>query len=252
MQKILFSLFLVTVLLIPTTVLAQDMELNGDQPADPSLNQSINANQVVAKVNGEKITSQELAQKANVNQMLQQVSQVDQQLVQILAGSEAGKKVLEEYQKAKLDNLINNLLLEQKAESEGIKLTQSEKDKIYKQQKSAILEQNQMSEKEFLSVLEKQGFENEEAYKKQFISNPQIKVNKLIEDEVLTDIEVSESELKEAYNKNKDAFQQSGEDASFKKLKPRLEQMLKQQKQSQAINKYLDKLRKDAEITKNI
>ena len=249
MKKILVSLLLITVLMVPTAAMAQDMELDGGEPADQSLNQG---NQVVATVNGEEISSQQLAQQANVNQILQQVSQVDQQLAQLLASSEAGNTVLEELQKAKLDGLIDNVLLEQAAEESDITLTQEEKNEIYEQQKSAILQQNQMDEEQFLSILEQRGYENEEAYKEEFSNNPQIKINKLIEEEVLADIEISDEELKSAYDENKEAFEQSGQDASFEELKPQLEQMLKQQQQSQAINQYLEELREDAEIEKNI
>ncbi|MFN2340759.1 MAG: SurA N-terminal domain-containing protein [Halanaerobium sp.] len=252
MKKILISLLLITVLMVPTAVMAQqDMELDGEQPADTSLSQG--ENEVVATVNGDEITSQQLAQQANVDQILQQVSQVDQQLAQLLSSSEAGNTVLEELQKAKLDGLIDNVLLEQAAEESDITLTQAEKDEIYEQQKEQILEQNQMDEEQFLSVLEQQGYEDEAAYKEEFSNNPQIKINKLIEEEVLENIEVSEEEMQEAYEENKDAFAQSGqEDTSFDDLKPQLEQMLKQQKQSQAINQYLEDLREDAEIEKNI
>jgi hypothetical protein len=249
MKKILLSLLLITVLMVPATVMAQDMEMNGEQPADQSLNPN---NQVVATVNGEKISSQQLAQQANVNQILQQVSQVDQQLAQILASSEAGSKVLEELQNAKLDSIIDNVLLKQAAEEADIDLSQKEKDEIYQQQKNAILQQQQMTEEQFLSILKKQGYENEAAYKKEFSNNPQIKINKLIEEEVVANIEISEEELKKAYDKNKDALAQSGQDTSFEEIKPRLEQMLKQQKQGQAINQYLSELREDAEIEKNI
>jgi len=239
--------------MVPTAVLAQDMEMNGEQPADSALSQNSQANQVVATVNGEEITSQQLAQQANVNQILQQVSQVDQQLAQILASSEAGSTVLEELQKAKLDNLIDNVLLRQAAEESDITLTQAEKDEIYQQQKQSILQQNQMNEEQFQSILKQQGYENEAAYKEEFSNNPQIKINKLIEEEVMSNIEVSEEELKQAYDENKEAFAQSGqEDTSFEALKPQLEKMLKQQKQNQAIKEYIQQLREDAEIEKNI
>jgi len=249
MKKILVSLLLITVLMVPTAALAQNTESNSEKNAAQSLNQG---NQVVATVNGEEISSQQLAQQANVNQILQQVSQIDQQLAQLLASSEAGNTVLQELQKAKLDSLIDNVLLEQAAEESDITLTQEEKNKIYEEQKAAILQQNQMDEEQFLSILEQRGYENEEAYKEEFSNNPQIKINKLIEEEVLADVEVTEAELKSAYEENKEAFEQSGQEASFEKLKPQLEQMLKQQQQSQAINQYLDKLREDAEIKKNI
>lgn len=249
MKKILISLLLITVLMVPTVALAQDAEMNGEQSADQSQNQS---KQVVATVNGEEITSQQLAQQANVNQVLQQIGQVDKQLAQILATSEAGQEVMNKLQKAKLDGLIDNVLLRQAAEESDITLTQKEKDEIYKQQKQSILQQNKMSEEQFLSVLEQQGYENEAAYKKEFSNNPQIKINKLIEEEVMADIEISEEELKQAYEENKAALAQSGQDASYEEIKPRLRQMLKQQQQSQAIQDYLEELREDAKIEKNI
>ncbi|PTW03461.1 SurA-like protein [Halanaerobium saccharolyticum] len=252
MKKVLVSLLLITVLMVPTTVMAQEMELNGEQPADPSLEENINSNSAVAEVNGEEITQAELNQQANVNQLLQQLSQIDQQLVQILAQSEAGSEVIKEYQKQKLDSIIDNVLLKQQAKEKGISLSQQEKEEIYKEQKAAILEQNQMDEEEFLSVLEKQGFENEEAYKKEFLSNPQIKINKLIEEEVAAEIEISEEELKKAYEKNKDAFAQSGKDTDFEDLKPQLEKMLRQQKRNKKISQYLSNLREEAEIEKMI
>ena len=249
MKKILLSLLLITVLMVPTTVMAQDMEMNGEQPADQSLNMN---NQVVATVNGEEITSQQLAQQANVNQILQQVSQVDQQLAQILDSSDAGSKVMEELKNAKLDNIIDNVLLKQAVEEADITLSQAEKEEIYQQQKNSILQQQQMTEEKFLSILEQQGYENEAAYKEEFGNNPQIKINKLIEEEVIANIEISEEELQQAYDENKDALAQSGQDTSFEEIKPRLEQMLKQQKQGQAINEYLSELRENAEIEKNI
>lgn len=235
--------------MVPTTVMAQDMEIDGEQPADQTLNPN---NQVVATVNDENITSQQLAQQANINQVLQQVSQVDQQLAQLLASSEAGNKVLKELRNEKLDSIIDNVLLKQAAEEADITLSQKEKDEIYQQQKNAILKQQQMTEEQFLSILKKQGYENEAAYKKEFSNNPQIKINKLIEEEVIANIEISEKEMKKAYEENKEALAQSDKDTSFEKIKPQLEQMLKQQKQGQAINQYLAELRENAEIEKNI
>ncbi|MFN2340760.1 MAG: SurA N-terminal domain-containing protein [Halanaerobium sp.] len=252
MKKVLVSILLITVLMVPATVMAQEMEIEGEEPADPSLEENVNSNQVVAEVNDEEITQEDLNQQANINQLLQQLNQVDQQLVQIMTNSEAGNNVLEEYQKKQLDSIIDNVLLEQQAEKEGIELGQQEKEEIYEEQKAAILEQNQMDEEQFQAALEQQGFENEEAYKNEFLNNPQIKVNKLIEEEVTNGIEVSEDELEEAYEENKDAFAQGEEDVSFEDLKPQLEQMLTQQKRNELVNEYLSELREDAEIEKNI
>ncbi|ADO78118.1 SurA N-terminal domain-containing protein [Halanaerobium praevalens] len=237
MKKFLVSFLLLTVLMVPMNVFAQDVD--SDSKQEPK---------VVAVVNGEEITAQELAQNAKLNQILRQLSQVDQQLVKLLTNSEAGNKVLADLRKAKLDSLIDNTLLKQAVKDSDINLSQEEIDEIYNKQKSSILKQNKMDEKQFLSVLKKQGFENEAAYKNEFANNPQIKINKLIEKEVVDNIEVSEKEIKEAYEQNKDAFAQTGQDVSYEQIKPRLEQMLKQQKQNQAIKEYLEKLRDNAEV----
>ncbi|MGM0499453.1 MAG: SurA N-terminal domain-containing protein [Bacillota bacterium] len=252
MKKILLSLILITVLMVPTTVMAQDMEINGEQPADSSLAENMNSNSTVAEVNGEKITQEELNQQANVNQLLQQLSQVDQQLVKILTESKAGNNVLEEYQKEQLDSIIDNVLLKQQAAEEGISLSSQEKEEIYKNQKQAILDQNKMDEEQFVSALEQQGYENEKEYKNEFLNNPQLKINKLIDEEIAADIEVSESEIKEAYEENKEVFAKGKDNVSFEELKPELEQMLKQQKKGEQVEEYLSNLREDAEITKNI
>jgi hypothetical protein len=253
MKKKLVILFLVTALIVPTTIFAQDMEMNPDQPADPSLEENVQQQgEVVAEVNGEKITQEELAQQANINQLLQQVSQIDQSFVQLLVNSEEGNALLKEYQKQQLDSLINNVLLKQQVEEENITLSESEADEFYQQQKEAILQNNNMSEEEFKSALENQGYASESEYKNEIMENPQFKINKLIEEKVVSNIDVSEEELKAEYENNKENFQQQGEDVSFEDVKPRLEQMLVQQKQSQQIRQYLEDLRDDAEIEKNI
>ncbi len=253
MKKKLVILFLVTALIVPTTIFAQEMEIDPDQPADPSLEENVQQQtEVVAEVNGEEITQQQLAQQANVNQLLQQVSQIDQTFVQLLVNSDEGNRLLETYQEQQLDSLINNVLLEQQVEEENITLSESEAEEFYQNQKQSILQNNNMSEEEFKSALENQGYASESEYKNEIIGNPQFKINKLIEEEVVSNIQVSEEELKEAYEENKENFQQQDENASFEDLKPRVEQMLVQQKQSQQINEYLEELRDKADIEKNI
>lgn len=256
MKKKLVILFLIAALIVPTTIFAQEMDVDTDQPADPSLEENAEQQEgqgeVVAEVNGEEITQEDLAKQANVNQLLQQISQVDQSFVQLLANSEEGNAVLEEYQTQQLDSLINNVLLEQQVEEEDITLSESEADEFYQQQKESILQNNNMSEDEFKSALKEQGYESESEYKDEIMENPQFKINKLIEEKVASDVDISEEELKEEYEKNKENFQQQDEDVSFEDVKPRLEQMLVQQKQSQQVNEYLEELKDDAEIEKNI
>ncbi|ADQ13847.1 SurA N-terminal domain-containing protein [Halanaerobium hydrogeniformans] len=247
MKKILVSLLIITVLIVPTSVFAQEMDMTPEEPVDSSIEEDIGGN-IVAEVNGEEITDQELAQQANVNQLLQEIAQIDQQLAQVLVDSESGNEVLDEFQKLKLDALIDNVLLSQQAEELGIELTDEEVDEIYQAQKESIKQQNDLSEEDFLAVLENQGFESEEEYKQAFADNPSLKVNKLIEQEVLGDFEISEEELLEEYEANEEQFTQGGETIPFEQIKPQLEQMMMQQRQNDVINDYIEGLRDDAEI----
>lgn len=245
-RMIITLLLLVLCFALPAAVLAQDAD--SGQTADSTLSGDMEGDTVIAVVNGEDITANQLNQKADLRSKLQRINRIDSQLAQILTNSDAGKLVLRKYQRAKLDALIDNVLLEQQVEADNISLTQAEKDEIYQQQKQAIMQKNDMTEAEFKSVLEKQGFNDEQDYKDQFTSNPQLKVNKLIKEKVISDITVTESELQQEYDRNKDAFQQSKKEITFAKVKPQLEKMIKQQKQNQAIQQYLVKLRKEADI----
>jgi len=251
MKKRILASLLVIIMILPATVFAQDLNLDSDQPADPSLKNKMESN-IVAKVNGEKITRQELLQKAKINQVLMKINRIDQQFLRVLTGTKSGKNVIKEYQKRKLDNLINNILLEQQAQKSGISLSQEKKEKIYQQQKKAILKNNNLSQKQFLSILKKQGFKNEKAYKQQFLNNPQLKVNKLIEKEVVSDIKITDAEIKKFYEKNKKQFTKNNKTQSLEKVKPQIKELLKQQKRSKQIKQYVNKLRKNAQITINI
>lgn len=237
MKKILVSLLLISVLMIPTAVMAQQSE-NSSQPA--------------AVVNGEKITSQELSQRINTNRILQQVAQIDQQLARVLASSEVGNKVFAELKEVKLNNLINNVLLQQKIEEEEITLSKKEKEEAYQERKQALMQQGKMNEKKFKSFLKEQGYKDEAEYKQEFSSNPGLKINKLLEKKVISKIKVEDQELKQAYNQSKAALKARGNESSFKDLKPQLKEMVKRRKRNEAVSNYLDNLRENAEIEKNI
>ncbi|PTV93243.1 SurA-like protein [Halanaerobium saccharolyticum] len=251
MKKIILSSLLIIVLILPVTVFAQDLNLNSKQPADPNLKNKMDSN-IVARINGEKITKKELAQKANTNQLLMQINQIDQQFLQTLTTTESGQKVLKEYQKQQLDNLINNLLLQQKAEEKGISLSQKKKEKLYQQQKNAIIKNNNLTQEKYLSILKNRGFKNEKEYKQQFFKNPQLKVNKLIEEVVVSDLNVTKSEIKNFYEKNKEQFTKDDKVQPLEKVKPQIKELLKQQKRNNKISQYVKNIREKAEITKNI
>jgi hypothetical protein len=247
MEKKILALILIIVLAVPLTAAAQ----NSNQPADSNVKSKTEA-KIVARVNGEKITNQQLAQETNLNQLLMGINRISPQFVQTLTNTESGQKVLAKYKEQQLESLINNLLLQQQVEQKGISLTQKEKNEIYQKQKKAILERNNLNQEKFLSILKKQGFKTEKEYKQKFVKNPQLKINKLVEKEVVSNLEVSEAEIKQTYQENKEQFTKNGKTQPLEKVKPQIKEMLKQQKRNKKISQYVENLREKAEIEKNI
>ena len=183
-------LTLVIVLLAGTFVLAQN-------------------NEEVAVVNGNSITINELEQFAQTQQLVMQISQVDQNFAQLLFSTDPGKNLLKEYRKVKLESLINQKLLSQAAQESNVEVTQKEKDQYFNQQVKKIKQQNDLTQEEFEQVLQQQGMSSVEEYKERFLNNSNILVNKFLQTEVYSDINISKEEAKNYYDNNKEQFKQN-------------------------------------------
>ncbi|MDZ7672335.1 MAG: peptidyl-prolyl cis-trans isomerase [Halanaerobiales bacterium] len=166
-------------------------------------------NEEVAVVNGDSVTANELEQFAQTQQLVMQISQVDRTFAQLLFSSDPGQNLLKEFSKVKLDELINQKLLSQAAQQSNVEVTQEEKDQYFNQQVEQIKQQNDLSQEEFEQVLQQQGISSVEEYKKRFLENSNILVNKFLQNEVYSDINISEEEAKKYYENNKEEFEQS-------------------------------------------
>ncbi|MGM0445986.1 MAG: peptidyl-prolyl cis-trans isomerase [Bacillota bacterium] len=165
-------------------------------------------NEEVAEVNGDSVTANELEQFAQTQQLVMQISQVDQSFAQLLFSSDPGQNLLKEYRKVKLDELINQKLLSQAAQESNVEVTQEEKDQYFNQQVEQIKEENDLSQEEFEDVLEQQGISSVEEYKERFLENSNILVDKFLQSEVYSDINISKEEAKSYYENNKEEFEQ--------------------------------------------
>lgn len=164
--------------------------------------------EIVAVVNGEKISITELDQYANMQQLVMQLYQSNQQFTQLLLQSEAGQNLMNKYRKTKLDGLITSELLKMEAKNRNIKLNEEEKDQMFNQQLEKIKSSNNMSEEQLLSTLSQQGISSLDEYKKVFLesNSENLLVNKLMQ-EVTSDIDISDERAKEYYNNNKSEFE---------------------------------------------
>jgi len=193
----MFALLLI-IPLLTVNVMAQDS--NSDSSSQKT--------EVVATVNEEEITRTELQKAAGTQQLIMQIAQTNQQFAQLLYSSEAGQELLEEFNKTKLEEVINNTLLQQAAADSDVELTEKEKNEMFNKQVAQIKQQNNLTDEQFESALSEQGIESMEQYKKMFLENENLKIQKFIQEKVLSNVEVSEEEAKEFYNNNSQRYKQ--------------------------------------------
>ena len=202
--KRVLSIVMILALLVAVPVAAQE----GSDTGDAQTQQSSQENKVAAVVNDEEISMQELDQFAGTQQLVMSLYRSNPDFTQVLLQTEAGQNVIKEFQKSKLDQLITQKLLAQEANERGLELSQEEQNEIFNQQVEGIKQQNNMSDEELEAALQNQGIESIEAYKETFIeqNRESLIINKLREN-VTSQAEVTEEEMKSYYDNNQSEFQ---------------------------------------------
>jgi len=178
------------------------------------LMQYVEPDQTVAIVNGEKINQSELDEKFD---------NLPEQYKVVIT-----KEIL-------LDQLINTKLLIQEAKATGVEVTDNETEAEIQRVKEQF-----DSEEEFINFLEENGL-TIDSVKSQI--NEQLLINKLLDQEILSMINIEERDIKAFYNENKDML-----NISYSEIKDKIEETLHQEQSSKAINLYLEQLKSKAEI----
>lgn len=202
--KRVLSIVMILALIVAVPVAAQE----GSESGEAQVQQSNQENKTAAVVNGEEVSMQELDQFAGTQQLVMSLYRSNPDFTQVLLQTEAGQNVIKEFQKSKLDQLITQKLLAQEANERGIELSQEEQNEIFNQQIEGIKQQNDMSDEELEEALQNQGIESIEAYKETFIeqNKDSLIINKLREN-VTSQAEVTEEELKNYYDENQSEFE---------------------------------------------
>ncbi|MGP4077472.1 SurA N-terminal domain-containing protein [Halobacillus sp. K22] len=196
--------------------------------------------EVVATVNGEEIKKEEFTRTYE--------SQFQRSAMQSqMSGQEVDQEQLKQQT---AEGLVGQELLVQEANDRGLEATEEEVNERI----TELVESNQgvESKEQFFSTIEEQQGMNEEQVRSQL--QTQIKVDKLLAEEN-GDLEPTEEELKKAYDEAKAAQEESGggqEMPSYEEAKPTLKQQLTQQKESQAYQTLVEKLREDADVKVNL
>jgi peptidyl-prolyl cis-trans isomerase SurA len=196
--------------------------------------------EVVAEVNGEPISREDFS--AAYESQYQQAAMQEQ-----MGGGPVDEEALRQQV---LDGMIGNVLLTQEVEKQGIEVTDEDIDTLLAEYASG----NGMEPQDFLDALAEQGMDEE------FVRTElekQVGTEKLLDQEAPVE-EPTDEELKALYDEY--AAQMggaTGEDGEsglppFEEVKDQLKEQVKQEKQAEAANAYVDKLREAADITTNI
>ncbi len=208
-------------------------------------NQS-NQQTVVATVNGEEITDQQLSQSAQVYQIIMTLSQQFRNFAQFMMTSEAGNNFLTEYRKYVLDRMIEQKLQDQKMEELGIQV--SEED--VQAEIDGIISNNDQfeSEQDLEDYLKNNQNSNLDNLKSQIRGS--LRREKLRE-EVTGEVNVTDEEISSYYEQNKGNYtDQEGNTKPLEEVRDQITQTLKGQKRNEQWNNWLEEAKEEAEIEK--
>lgn len=133
-----------------------------------------------------------------------------------------------------LDTLITKSLILQEADKQNIKIGQERIEGKIKE-----IEEQVKSQGADLDVL----LQNQGQTRKGL--EGEIKIQLIIEEILGKDIEITEEELQNYFEENKEFL---GEDASFEEMKEDLKEQLRQQKANNKISTWLEELKQNAKI----
>ncbi len=137
-----------------------------------------------------------------------------------------------------LDQVIEKVLLVQDAKAKHISVPDEEAKRYVED----ILSKSGYTEEMLEAQLMEKGITLEKLYK---MYKEQLLALKLLNQTIIQGIEVSDAEIKEFYETNKDKLSNS---KSIDESKEQIETILKMNKQGEAIKKYIEELKENAEI----
>lgn len=149
---------------------------------------------VVAKVNGENIYQSEVDKLMEKVKASAKNSGIDLE-------SEEAKQALQEYQLKIVESLIEEKFIEQLAEEQNVKIADEKITEQVNKEIAALKEQ--MGEEEFKKCMEEYKLTEEDIREQIYFQMLQEKLY----DQVVSDVEVSDSQVKEYYEKNQESLE---------------------------------------------
>ncbi|WP_416149672.1 SurA N-terminal domain-containing protein [Salipaludibacillus sp. HK11] len=189
---------------------------------------------VVAIVNGVEILKEEF--EINYVGVFQQAS-----MESMMSGQEVDQDNLKE---RVAENLISTEILLQEAENRGFDATEEEIDETLE---GLAINNGLESKDDFLAALEEQGMSEDEVMSQ---IETQVKIDQLVAVES-GDTEPTDEEIEEFYDQLVAQQEEMGSEEeipSFDEIKPEIEEIVKEQNDSEVFQSFFEQLREDADI----
>lgn len=201
---------------------------------------------VVADVNGEEITREELSKRAGIDNLFVTL-QGAPLFARFLMETDEGQATLDSYKEYVLERLIEEKLIVQKAEEVGIETSEGE---IETRLSNIIQEtENVTSKEELIERLEQD--RRDIADLKQEISTRIVREK--LRERVLANVEVSSEEINQYYEKNKGTFRDvDGEIQPLHEVKSVIRERIRSAKEEKAWKNWLAKVKEEASIDRNM
>ncbi len=158
---------------------------------------------VVAVVNGYKITSDFLNMMADMNRILMGIHSLDEKFFTVLTSTQEGLAFLQRYREAVLSELIDQLLIQQLAEKEGVSPSESEVEKAVEKDINDALKNLKMKKTDFEKYLSTVGMNMNSLEERLAWMYKTSKSLENLKEKVTKDATVSEAEIKSYYDKIK-------------------------------------------------
>ncbi|SHE81615.1 PPIC-type PPIASE domain-containing protein [Marinitoga hydrogenitolerans DSM 16785] len=161
----------------------------------------------VAIINKEIINYDYFQSQAKTLEILRGINKINDTFYKILVGTIDGNNVIQKYERTKLDRLAGEILFIQFTESKNIDLKKEELFNAIKSQTENIFNSSNLSENDILLYLISKGFENKEQYIYSLYHEKLYKnAVSAIYQYLINNIDVSDEEIKNEYNTNKDKY----------------------------------------------
>lgn len=196
--------FLILMILLTVSIFSEEATSTTNEATGLALG-------IAAIVNGEKITTDKLDFEAQIPYTLAQLKKVNERMYNVMVSTKEGYDFLVRYRRAVLDELIDGVLITQYAQKLGIVVSDDEVIDFVNNYINQILKQYKITQKDLEQYIKAQGYTDLAAYKNRLAEKRKLMLYlQRLKDLVTKNVSVTEEQMKQFYNSNKEKFVSEG------------------------------------------